>query len=32
LRDEEIRAAIAKEFDQSVAVFSGEVVELDTYM
>ena len=31
LSDEEIRAGIAKEYDQSVVVFSGEVVELDTY-
>lgn len=31
LGDKEIRAAIAKEFDQSIAVFSGEVIELDTY-
>ena len=31
LSDEEIRAGIVKEFDQSVAVFSGEVVELDIY-
>ncbi len=31
LSDKEIRAAITKEFDRSVAVFSGEVVEIDAY-
>ncbi len=31
LSDEEVRAAIAKEFEQSVAVFSGQIVELDRF-
>ena len=30
-RDEEIKADIAKEFNESAAVFSGEVIELDTF-
>lgn len=31
LSDEEVRAGIVREFDESVAVFSGEVVWRDTY-
>lgn len=32
LTDEEIRAWIVREFDESIAVFSGEVVEIDRFI